>query len=393
LGYSYHVFLNIQHFCLKKYREKVIDQEFKLDPTAEENLEFIFKDHPDAEVIKEVFKKAGTNNIRVIRKTKWLIDELIPLMDNWEDSLRHQIMRNCIIINLAKLDTKFCERFDITLDVLLPSRESSNAKTLQQMITINNLEYGYIEQIDELIIQFIETSLLKYCEFIEKGEICNQREKRNPIIHKLNEIGNSYYNSFANNEKEIFNKIITFLEEHYLDLSISEFEQIERYASDYASAMEVKVDISKYEKALFKKELIQELNYFNYSNTFRQKLSKYPDLEADFKKKIDEYHQTLDIATALNKIIYPYSKSILLGIEPDIEFLNSRTVDEYCQWLEEGHTDLYWMVKEFLNRRDSSASQKLEEAIRILAGKNTLNKIRAKSLYNIDIDNPSNANN
>ncbi|MEH2301366.1 MAG: hypothetical protein V7K88_20825 [Nostoc sp.] len=70
-------------------------------------MDFIFKDNPDIEVIKSVFINAGTNNIRVIRKTKWLIDELIPLMKDWQPSLRNQVIRNSIVINLAKLDTGF----------------------------------------------------------------------------------------------------------------------------------------------------------------------------------------------------------------------------------------------------------------------------------------------
>ncbi|MFM6343688.1 MAG: hypothetical protein ACKPFK_00885, partial [Dolichospermum sp.] len=100
--------------ALETYREKVIDKEFNLNPTVDENLDFIFKDYPQIEiidVIKEVFKKAGTNNIRVIRKNIWLIDELIPLMKDWEESLRHQIIRNIIVINLEKLDTEFRNKF------------------------------------------------------------------------------------------------------------------------------------------------------------------------------------------------------------------------------------------------------------------------------------------
>ncbi|MGM3306995.1 P-loop NTPase fold protein, partial [Anabaena sp. WFMT] len=98
---------------LKDYREKVIDREFTLYPTVDENLDFIFKDHSDIEVIKSVLINAGTNNIRVIRKTQWLIDELIPFMKNWEVSLRHQVIINIIIITVAKLDTDFCNRLFI----------------------------------------------------------------------------------------------------------------------------------------------------------------------------------------------------------------------------------------------------------------------------------------
>lgn len=76
-------------------------------------------------------------------------------------------------------------------------------------------------------------------------------------------------------------------------------------------------------------------------------------------------------------------------MKADIEFLNNSTIDEYCQWLQEGDPDLYSMVRQFLTL-GLPASQKLEQAICSLAKSSNLNKIRAKFIYNIDIDNISN---
>lgn len=304
--------------ALEDYREKVIDREFKLEPTVEENLDFIFKDNPDIEVIKAVFINTGTNNIRVIRKTKWLIDELIPLMKDWQPSLRNQVIRNSIVINLAKLDTGFFKRFDINIDAILSLIDSSKYQYKDQETSDKRIQLiqqtflmGYSPlELDKLIIQSVETSLSisAESEFIKKGEILNQREQETSIIEKIRSLGKPYYSSFGDSEQEIVNEIITFLEENNFDLSISQFEQIEKFASV------IELDISHYEKSLLKNMLkTLEPHYLDDLNAFKVKLCKYPDLEAYLEEKKNQYQQTLDITIALKKIINSNTQSYRLG--------------------------------------------------------------------------------
>ncbi|MBD2496847.1 P-loop NTPase fold protein [Nostoc sp. FACHB-280] len=378
---------------LLTYREKVIDREFTLAPTVEENLDFIFKDHPDKEVIKSVFINTRTNNIRVLRKTRWLIDELSSLIKDWQPSLRSQVIRNTIIINLLTIDKEFCKDFSITIDSVVSLTDSSRYKNNdnfeEQIQLIQKLSYlGYNSlEIDEIIIHSVESSLSHHdeIEFIKRGKILNDREEKNQVIERLHNLGKPYYNSFGNSEEEIIEEIINFLEENHLCLSISEFEQVEQFASI------IELDISKYERDLLEHKLKNnDPHYFNDLN-FRAKLRKYPELEAYLEEQKHQYLQTLDITTAIKNIISNDSRSISPWEKEHIDFINNCTVEEYTQWLEKGDADLYLMVKKFL-KFSLPASQTLEQAIRLLAKKSKLNKIRAKFLYNIDIDNlPNNS--
>lgn len=405
---------------LNNYREKVIDRELKLDPTVKENLDFIFKDHFHAEIIKKVFIKTGTNNIRVIRKTKWLIDELIPFMQDWEDSLCHQVVINTIVITVAKLDTDFCKRLSFDgidpINTIILSRaynyqqiqqyqkkyqdedQKTSIKKLEFLQKIEEMGYRHLEQLDELISKLVNTPSSDSSEskFREKGHILNQREKRNQIIKKLNDLQkiyyeNSYYNSFADNEQDIINGIIVFLKDNHLQLSIPQFEEIERFTFILG------LDISEYKKPLLEtilKEIVeQNFDYFDFSgnlSSLRNKLSKYPDLEAYLNDKIKEYHQTLNITTVLKNIINSDYSSIsaLPRLQQDIkiEFLKNITVDEYCQWLKKDDPDLLIMVGWILDSGYQTARENLEQAIRKLAESSKINKIRAKYLYEIDID-------
>ncbi|MGH1394285.1 MAG: P-loop NTPase fold protein, partial [Trichormus sp.] len=298
---------------LNNYREKVIDREFKLDPTVRENLDIfveekldIFKNTLNAEVIKNVFIRTGTNNIRVIRKTIWLIDEIISFMQDWEDSLRHQVLINSVVITVGKLDTDFCNRlsiYGVDIDTIVVSRvynyqqlqqyqkkypdedQKTDLKKLEFQQRIEEMGYRHLEQLDELIINLVNTPLSYYTEseFREKGDILNQREKRNKILKKLDELENSIYgNSFADNEPDIINGIVNFLKENHLQLSIEEFDRIEQYT------LILGLDIAEYEKPLLERIITEffEHNFYEDLSKFRNKLIKYPDLESCLNDKI-----------------------------------------------------------------------------------------------------------
>ncbi|MFM6475472.1 MAG: hypothetical protein ACKPGH_18605, partial [Dolichospermum sp.] len=70
----------------------------------------------------------------------------------------------------------------------------------------------------------------------------------------MNDLANNlykskYYNSLADNEQDIIDGIISFLDHNYLNLSIAKFEEIARFTSLLGG------DISKYEKPLLEKIL------------------------------------------------------------------------------------------------------------------------------------------
>ncbi|MGM3306589.1 hypothetical protein ACSQ6I_11530, partial [Anabaena sp. WFMT] len=271
--------------------------------------------------------------------------------------------------------------------------QKTSIKKLQFLQKIEEMGYRNLEQLDELISQLVNTPSSDSTEskFKDKGNFLNKREKNSQILKKLDELADNlyrfkYWNSFADNEQDIIDGIITLLENNHLDLSLSQFEDIEKFTSI------LEFDISKYKKPLLEKILTEILEPNSYDDliSFRNKLTKYPDLEASLNEKIKEYHQTLDINTALKNIMNAYSSSSSPRLQQDIEFLRSLTVDEYCQWLKKDNPDLPKMVRWVLNSGYQPASQKLEQAIRILAECSKINKIRTKFIYDIDIDNPTN---
>ncbi|HEY9798068.1 MAG TPA: P-loop NTPase fold protein, partial [Leptolyngbyaceae cyanobacterium] len=95
---------------LKEYREKVIDIEVKLVPSADENFYIGFgNNYPDEKVIFDYLAKeiVQTNNIRVLKKLRWILNKLRPCIEDFLPLVRHKIIQEIIFISLAKFDKKF----------------------------------------------------------------------------------------------------------------------------------------------------------------------------------------------------------------------------------------------------------------------------------------------
>ncbi|MFM6073308.1 MAG: hypothetical protein ACKPB9_17255, partial [Dolichospermum sp.] len=132
-------------------------------------------------------------------------------MEDWEESLRHQIIRNIIVINIAKLDTEFYINFPVIKGTNISGEQvkyQPKQDIIQQEIgDINWLErcFGFrrLQEMDEMILQLVTTSFLNRDKFNQIGMFLNEREKKIKFDVKILIIQDLYCNSFADNEKQI----------------------------------------------------------------------------------------------------------------------------------------------------------------------------------------------
>ena len=304
---------------LEDYREKIIDVEVSLEPTVEENVNLIFKDDPDRTIIQETSKITSTKNIRILRKVQWVLNQLRPLANKWHPSLRSQLIRNIIVLALAKFDTEF----PIKTEAIVCSNDplsylnNRNQEFLEELIKNSSLlsEFGYKHlDLDKQIIKLIETSLFDREEFISQGNFLNEIVENHNILQKFRELWIPYSNSFGKNERNISDNIIQFLQAYHLKLSIEELEELEKLA------LAVEVDISSYKKALLE-QLISSTEDIDFLRILRNKVSPFPDLVDCLDEKISAWMSQQNITVVLSKIVKKNGWS-----HAEAEFLNSRTV-------------------------------------------------------------------
>jgi len=328
--------------ALEEYREKVIDIEIELNPTVEENF-FLAKfsnNDPNIEVIKNTFILARTNNIRVLKKTKWNLDKFQPLIQDWHPKIHELVIRNVVIASLVKLDNNFPVKWGHLLTFTGNEQEIESIrekiqerkkeissqeedpiiiKEKQAKKILNDMEFQtfLFQSINPHIFTFIEKYSLDEDSFIRIGKGLSERESKNEELKKYYEIGLPLLTSFKDSTQEITNNVINFLDKHSTDLDISDFEYLERgLINVYLPKLEL--EVSQY-KAKLLKNSIEKLNPTNFQEvrlleSLREKVQNFSELQELLEYKIAEYNKTLDIPKEITRILIKPTFSRLFWI-------------------------------------------------------------------------------
>jgi hypothetical protein len=361
------------------YRERVFDVEILLNPEINENTILVFANDNDISIIQEILNKVQTNNIRILRKIKFILDKIRPNISKWHPSLRDQLIKNIIIFYAIKFDKPVAENLKINFEDIIdinnanknPSFYLSNQnndpkKFNESSASLRKLGWEYLKT-DEQIIQFIESAFWDEKEFLAKGILLNKEENKRLKSRKTHE---KYDNTFRSNESEIHTDIDSFFEEYHHDLTWHEI----REKKELSKA--VNFDILPYEKTVFEK-LVTQSNSIGELKEIKLMAAEHPEIIQQADTKLAELlsNQSIDII----------AREIILNciVSPDnIEFLKSQTVDDYYQWLQKDNPCQTEVISDYLLREDS-ISKNIREAILRLASDSPLNALRAKKLYNI----------
>jgi hypothetical protein len=367
---------------LNEYREKVIDTEIKLAPTVDENFYIAFdKDYPDEKIIFDYLSKeyVQTNNIRILKKLRSTLNRLRPFIEDFLPSIRQSIIKEIAFISLAKFDKKFPINLSKLLDLGDFSKILNDRIDEDKNVYFNAINLGYsASPISDEIIRLVETSICDFNKFREVGKQLNDREEQKQIKQRLSETCSSYYQSFGASEAEISNNLTEFLNNYCHFLGFTELVGLE----DLAKAIDL--DLSIYKRTWIKHK-IDNPDTFTSLIFLQSVCQEFPDLMSELEEKMKSIEASLSITQVLSKSEQNQSLS-----QEEANYLNGRTVEDYKQWLVERDIDpdkynRYYMVNQGLNM-GGTCSKNLHQAIIELAQKSKLNALRAKKLYNIDIN-------
>lgn len=365
---------------LTEYREKVIDIEIKLDPSADENFYIGFgKDDPDEKIIFDYLRRQNvqTNNIRVLKKLRFILGKLRSHIEDLLPIIRHKILEEIIFISLSKFDKKFPVALDNLLSLGDYSKILFSGTDEDKKLYSKAIDLGYSRSsISDEIICLVETSVCDYEKFAVASKQLNDTEKAEKIREKLRESYKPYSESFGSSEEELRNNLTNFLNTHSFSLDSRQFGELEEIAQA------IDLDLTSYKKSWLK----CRINTFNTLGSLRpilqeypDFLQEYPDLILELEKKIKSIEETMSITHVLSQSLKNKSWS-----KEETDYLDGRTVEDYKRWLLERNPDQYDMIKQGL-RMGENCPTHLRRAIVELAKESKLNAMRAKNLYNIDI--------
>jgi len=345
-----------------KYKEKIVDYEFTLDPTFKENFAIAsralkLKDYEH--ILQKIVSKLQVNNLRVLNNLIRIINEF-EFINNSDFNIFPKEVREVFIEKLATF----------TLKKFQDPAKFKNEKNLYEYV-IENKSVGYFEN---LIVRYLDSG------FIDKKQLCNafslenkifeNREKRENLFKTIDKIYD-----FKVPIQDILNEIWDFLENekdnilsilHISELAVvTEFilkvdPSSKKKCVNYAVTSLKKFVDDNYDKILDNK--IEEIEFMDYLSYFPHKIKKnvtkyLTEKKEQLKATIGKEH----IETAIKKIL-----SGGWGIKDEEVLFNSdpKKIIEYMKSDPE-FAELIFRFLDFIHRlQNAPENSKLKEFLK-----------------------------
>jgi KAP-like P-loop domain-containing protein len=365
---------------LKKYREKIVDQEVAYEPSVKNNVQLIFQPH-EFPMAQEVLQRLAINNIRIIKFTYWNAKHFEPFSKSLEKAVGDSFLENIAIltclyykfgseINMENLPGNY---FMITI------RKKAEEKLTEAEEMMQQAQYSK-QDFDPQIIEYLQTGKFNEVELKKALTLFNERELKNQTQQKLRLVWGLYNDNFQGTKPEVLKAFSDFVTEHLKDLAYGELKQI----CDLVTAIGHE-DITQKWKKDFIKSNIQTLT-IDSAEFFKKETSDPEVLEILFKREKD-IQQKISLKSVVYKLVNDRSWN-----PKDEIFLNSFSEDDYYKWIEtEKDTDLLPTLREFYRTFVSSGHNdiwksvgvKFVGALKKLSQRSDLDRYRVQTFFNI----------
>ncbi len=390
------------------YREKVVDIELNYEPTCIENMKHAFpNDFDHWPIVENVVNYFNINNIRILRKIRWLIEEFRVSFEKLSDSRIEEFITLATFLGWGyfvrgKTDSIPFETIKSHLEKEISW--TSFVYDRQQGKTLENQKTSDEKKCIEITINLkLSPSrfYLHIIHYLERGFV-NEEALHTTVsdILKLAEIEqfnirhrkawDIYTNSFENNLKKFIDALKDILNE---DIAILEWHG---FSQNINILQEFGEDVSGYVKSYVKLKP-EELKKIDPSDPWDMDRIKNEELK-DAIYKIHEENKDFNIDDIAEKIALSQGWD-----DEDVDFLSSRKKSDFYTWMKEPSENLMRKVVGLLKFRSMDGSQSGNEkfkridsnirgALLDIAGENPLNKKRVKNLCGVDLEENDDSN-
>lgn len=382
LIFNYDTLENKDKEDFNKYREKVVDLELEYCPTTEQNHEIVFKDHPYKKVIYNTLYPLNLKNIRILKHIRWNIENFLDILTSFEKEVANEIISSTTVLTYIHHDPSI--KVDIEgLEFLFSYHSDENDEQKLQKETIRALGYTHFANYEKELVKYIADGVYDKKDFLNELTKLNDRQKKSNFQKEISQVWGLFNNNFRATAEEVVAGFSSFLDKHVEEMSYREIEPM--------VAIIRKLDRSVKTSKWIDRFINKNLDNFSRKDIqfFRGLTSTKKVLETldDFDQKI---YSTNSIKSTLNRIIENR------GWNPeDEEFLNSHSEEELYAWLKNEDTDRFLsIVREALKffppqKGETAKAQfgtKLHNAVTSLAKRSSVNEIRLKDFFGININ-------
>ena len=307
------------------YKEKVIDIELLLAPSAQECVEVAL--HPKSFIYERLAKfivALNINNIRIIKKIEKIAILLIEYLKIFEDEVTDQALHALVLFSWCfYIKDKNTPTMDYVKTIghkMVGSdeKEFSDQEKLWQSILV---EYGF-HGADDFDLQISEAVV---SGFIVQEDLIREAEKINRLViasksdASFKDAWRLYHESFDENETELVEGLYTAVKNHALYISPMDLNGTVKLLRDLDEDQKAEELIEFYiEKRIDEKQTFDLDQYVNSNNVIDAMIAqRFSDVRG-------ETHDTRDLKQALKDIA---EKNSFDG--DDLEIMARATVDDF----------------------------------------------------------------
>ncbi|MEW9026802.1 P-loop NTPase fold protein [Salmonella enterica] len=376
------------------YREKIVDIEIKYCPTIKDNFNHIFLLNTQHHgYILEIMERLGVNNIRFFKKLKQLLLSYDGNLSHADDEIKKDfILRACILCYGYYIPSKKLSYSELKTRLEKGVRYSFTADK-------ENEKNETDEHLDKLIKNFSLRSPIFISEidfFLNNGYHYNDAELHD-LIHKKNhdittkrleqKISSAwhlYQDSFKNNDNEFISTLSSILNTELTNIPLNSFDSIvdmlrnfdvncDEYINNYFVDIDKRIDLSNRRLGYFLGDL------------------RCQDIQERLKETIRKLKESNRNITSIAIDLAQTN-----GWNPeDINYLNSFSTHDFVIWIKEQENNSVDLVRngllKFRNIQNNDPiyeeiTNKVIEALKVIALESKINQLRVKNIFKIDIN-------
>ena len=376
----------------KDYKEKIVDFEYTYNPSVEEAYKIIENELLNFKIeFKEYCNKVNLNNIRIMKK---IVRVLNRLNENIDFEQFTQLTKKTFLdklFSILVINYKYSSNIR-ELSKYALSRRFDNEQNKEQIDTKKEEILSYVvyenilyhtDNIDTLILEFCNKSILNYQELNNQLLILNSKNEEINIENKFHELQHEMLYDLKIDKDAYVEKVFSFLEKnHSIIFRKTAFSNFMFYLNELKAIDSV--NIQKYDQLLkdcaekFIEEIlsIDDNSYLEINDIYGKHIfdsfrdEKIPNIDSfiDDKLKDRKQHYGFDkLLLALSNIKKNRGYS-----DFEEEILNSISVPMYVEALQQVEIleKMYYLLrtyKDSVNIKDGINN--IKEAIKIIEDK------------------------
>lgn len=198
-----------------KYREKVIDIEFKYKPSSSECTSIAFSGSCDFhEDLIHNCNRLGIDNIRILKKIEVLTEQLLPHVQNFEPEILVQSLHTlCLYTWCFYSPDDVSPKYDYVTNITtwmmgLADNDKYTEEQKQWNAALQNYGYVLTDELDLAIGHLIETGYINEDDFYRAASKKNEEVIASKGDKSFRDAWDIYHNNFRNSEEEVIEQLL-----------------------------------------------------------------------------------------------------------------------------------------------------------------------------------------